>query len=620
MSSSKAMNIMATPPRFQRPSMFDGALPLPMSNPFSSPSAPVRRIAEDDEDLDDSLVSITRKLSHVVGLERTNHPLENIPDAEIATLLPAHETTLRQFLYSEVRDDHLRAVVLLRKFCCISEPEGEWNNVRAVVNLQAMPRLIELLGGKDAHVIYETSWLMTNICAGPSSYTVAVMKAGAVPVLVDLLKSPAWRVRWQAIWNLGNILGDSSSVKATAFSHAPDMIDRMVRATDLTHVIDPDAEEYELANTSVLRVCVWAIGNSARWDNKESDVERLSVALPLLLRLLHSTDDPQLLTEVLRTLKYVLHEPRYDCVAEHIDEKLTGRLSELLKYLPHGEDSLTILVLRVLTNLSSGSDDQTQLVLEEQNVLDLLPEMMSHRNASIRLHSSMLLSNFCAGTSDQVQHVFDAGLLTPMVAGAQELEDDWKVARELIWALSNTTDSVRQKGNAQAVGQMWTLVSNNVIPILLKALVASRSGNGRSDASLFVRVSDALVNLFIFSETPDANMAEAQKHEAFVQHFLSCGGLDVLLDVTNPVNRPRQDSGTDITSPTSSKKESGTSKEFDRGTLNLTHILGKHLADHVRKRAPDASEFDAMIAQIANVSISKQIEESVVPNRKILTH
>lgn len=149
--------------------------------------------------------------------------------------------------------------------------------------------------------------------------------------------------------------------------------------------------------------------------------------------LLHSTDDPQLLTEVLRTLKYVLHEPRYDSVADHIDEKLTGRLAELLNFMPQGEDSLTILVLRVLTNLSSGSDDQTQLVLDEPTVLEMLPSMMSHRNQSIRLHSSMLLSNFCAGTSDQVQQVFDAGLLPAMISGAEDLEDDWKVARELIW-------------------------------------------------------------------------------------------------------------------------------------------------------------------------------------------
>lgn len=62
------------------------------------------------------------------------------------------------------------------------------------------------------------------------------------------------------------------------------MIDRMVDATDLSGVVDPESEELELANTSILRVCVWAIGNSARWENKESDVDRLAVSLPLLLR------------------------------------------------------------------------------------------------------------------------------------------------------------------------------------------------------------------------------------------------------------------------------------------------------------------------------------------------
>lgn len=164
---------------------------------------------------------------------------------------------------------------------------------------------------------------------------------------------------------------------------------------------------------------------------------------------------------------------------------------------------------------------------------------------------------------------------------------------------------------------MWTLVQNGLIPILLKALTASRGGNGRPDASLFVRVADALVNLFIFSETPDNQMSDVHKHEAFVQHFVSCGGLDVLCDLTDPKKKPRQDSGTDLTSPTS-KKDAQALREFDRGTLSLSHILAKHLADHARKRAPDADEFDSMIAQIANVSISKQIEHAEVTNRKII--
>jgi hypothetical protein len=159
-------------------------------------------------------------------------------------------------------------------------------------------------------------------------------------------------------------------------------------------------------------------------------------------------------------------------------------------------------------------------------------------------------------------------------------------------------------------------MQNGVIDILLKSLVASRNGNGRSDASLFVRVSDALVNLFIFSETPDASMTKDHKHESFVQHFVSCGGLDMLCDLTDPKKRPRQDSGTELVSPLS-KKDAQANKEFERGTLNLTHILGKHLSQHLARRL-DNSDFDAMVAQIANVTISKQIEQSEVPNRKII--
>lgn len=78
----------ATPPRF-RPSLFDGGVPLPTSSPFAPPALQRRLALDEDQDVDDLLVhTISRKLAHV-GLERINHPLENIPDAEIATLVRA---------------------------------------------------------------------------------------------------------------------------------------------------------------------------------------------------------------------------------------------------------------------------------------------------------------------------------------------------------------------------------------------------------------------------------------------------------------------------------------------------------------------------------------------------
>lgn len=155
----------------------------------------------------------------------------------------------------------------------------------------------------------------------------------------------------------------------------------------------------------------------------------------------------------------------------------------------------------------------------------------------------------------------------------------------------------------------------NVIPILLKALSTSHPNGKRPDSSLFVRVSDAMINLFLFAEAPDN--IEPHKFEGFVHHFLACGGLDILCDLGDPKAR-RQDSGSDVLSPTSSSKRDMATREFDRGTINIQHILAKYLPEQAKKRAPDADEFDAIISRLGNVAISKQIEQAAVPNRKII--
>jgi len=69
--------------------------------------------------------------------------------------------------------------------------------------------------------------------------------------------------------------------------------------------------------------------------------------------------------------------------------------------------------LRAVGNIVTGTDEQTQLVLDS-GALQLMPALLSHVKEKINKEAVWFLSNITAGNENQVQCVVDAGLI-PMI-------------------------------------------------------------------------------------------------------------------------------------------------------------------------------------------------------------
>ena len=146
--------------------------------------------------------------------------------------------------------------------------------------------------------------------------------------------------------------------------------------------------------------------------------------------------------------------------------------------------------LRAVGNIVTGTDDQTQTVLN-QGALEHFPSLLNHAKekinkvGTISLHSQeshlsscvvqeavWFLSNITAGNQQQVQSVIEHGLV-PMVI-THLSRGEFQTQKEAAWAISNLTIS----GNKTQVAY---LVTQGVIPPFCKYVANSCDQNRLDD-------------------------------------------------------------------------------------------------------------------------------------------
>ena len=107
-------------------------------------------------------------------------------------------------------------------------------------------------------------------------------------------------------------------------------------------------------------------------------------------------------------------------------------------FLSHSEIKLQTAALRAVGNIVTGTDDQTQVVLDT-NALAHFPALLRHPKEKIRKEAVWFLSNITAGNQGQVQLVIDSELI-PLIIDALE-NGEFATQKEAAWAISNLTVS-----------------------------------------------------------------------------------------------------------------------------------------------------------------------------------
>lgn len=88
----------------------------------------------------------------------------------------------------------------------------------------------------------------------------------------------------------------------------------------------------------------------------------------------------------------------------------SGVVPRLIPLLSHKEVKVQTAALRAVGNIVTGTDEQTQIVLN-CDALSHFPNLLTHPKEKICKEAVWFLSNITAGNQSQVQAVIDAKLL-----------------------------------------------------------------------------------------------------------------------------------------------------------------------------------------------------------------
>lgn len=367
-----------------------------------------------------------------------------------------------------------------------------------VIGAHGVPVLAKLLHLHDYPAIqFETLWALCNIASGTSAQAMEVVKANTLELFVQLLDASDMDVKEQAIWALGNIAGDGSELRDLCIEAG--MIEPVIRCASLS------------MRLSMVRNASWALSNLCR-GRPQADFATLKQIIPVLVNELVQSDDVDVMTDACWALSY-LSDGTNDQIEEIVS---SGALPHMMRFLKQDERALIIPALRTVGNIATGTDAQTQHLLD-LGLLDELARLLSveHQRQTIIKEACWTVSNIASGSPAQVEAMFAHPTLVEitLVCGARSQQD---IAREVGWAFLNVAATTEPQKMVQ-----WMIEHPGILKCGLNFLARANNNHCRTAGLEFLeKMTEISLNLDDETKEKWVNGLKGADLKSVVTHLL----------------------------------------------------------------------------------------------------
>lgn len=264
-------------------------------------------------------------------------------------------------------------------------------------------------------------------------------------------------------------------------------------------------------NMSLFENVVWTVSNLCRGTPSPPKEITRPVIFPIVSLLLEAKITEAAKIDMLWALSY-LSDGDEDKIELVIGTGVATTLTRLLQ-----DDTMNVRcktpIVRILGNFVSGSDSQTQTVVDS-GVVNLLPGLLGSGSKTIRKESSWLASNIACGNHDQITTLTNnSKAMRQIIKNAKN--DSWDVRKEALWALAHVCTSGTPTHTA-------SLVAAGGLEPLITVLSLENI-----DQSLLVAILDAIRNVL--------EVGESQCSKNYESIIDECNGIEYLEELqTHP--------------------------------------------------------------------------------------